>query len=89
VFDVLILEGRDVMPEPLSVRREVLRTCILPKLGEPNRHCPELNATLVQVIELCAFKRERKYRLTAESVPGEVSRPQFTAPGSGRYFSHY
>jgi bifunctional non-homologous end joining protein LigD len=51
VFDVLILEGRDVMAEPLSVRRELLRTCVLPKLGDPVRHCPELNASLVQVIE--------------------------------------
>jgi bifunctional non-homologous end joining protein LigD len=50
-FDVLILEGRDVMAEPLSVRRELLRTCILPKLGGPIRSCPELNASLVQVIE--------------------------------------
>jgi bifunctional non-homologous end joining protein LigD len=51
VFDVLILEGRDVMAEPLSVRRELLRTCVLLKLGEPIRHCPELNASLGQVIE--------------------------------------
>jgi bifunctional non-homologous end joining protein LigD len=51
VFDVLVLNGRDVMSEPLSVRRELLRTQILPKLGEPVRHCPELNASLAQVIE--------------------------------------
>jgi DNA ligase D-like protein (predicted ligase) len=51
VFDVLILEGRNVMAEPLSVRRELLRDRILPKLGEPIRHCPELNASLAAVIE--------------------------------------
>jgi bifunctional non-homologous end joining protein LigD len=39
------------MPEPLSVRRELLRTCILPRLGEPIRYCPELDASLAQVIE--------------------------------------
>jgi DNA ligase D-like protein (predicted ligase) len=50
VFDVLVLEGRDVMAEPLSARRELLRTEILPKLGEPIRHCPELNASLADVI---------------------------------------
>jgi len=50
-FDVLILEGRDVMTEPLSVRRELLSSRVLPKLGEPIRYCPELNASLVQVIE--------------------------------------
>jgi bifunctional non-homologous end joining protein LigD len=51
VFDVLTLAGRNVMSEPLSVRRELLRTKILPKLGEPIRHCPELNASLAAVIE--------------------------------------
>jgi DNA ligase D-like protein (predicted ligase) len=51
VFDVLILAGRDVMSEPLSVRRDLLRSHILPKLGEPIRHCPELNASLADVIE--------------------------------------
>jgi hypothetical protein len=38
------------MTEPLSVRRELLRTEILPKLGEPIRHCPELNTSLADVI---------------------------------------
>ena len=51
VFDVLILAGRDVMPSPLSVRRDLLRSHIMPKLGEPIRHCPELNASLADVIE--------------------------------------
>jgi ATP-dependent DNA ligase len=51
VFDVLILAGRNVMAEPLSVRRDLLRTHILPKLGEPICHCPELNASLAAVIE--------------------------------------
>ena len=34
VFDVLIRGGRNVMSEPLSVRRELLRQRVLPKLGE-------------------------------------------------------
>jgi bifunctional non-homologous end joining protein LigD len=51
VFDVLILSGRDVMSEPLSARRELLRVPVLTKLGEPVRHCPELNASLAQVIK--------------------------------------
>jgi ATP-dependent DNA ligase len=50
VFDVLVLQGRDVMAQPLSVRRELLLTEILPKLSEPIRHCPELNASLAAVI---------------------------------------
>ena len=35
VFDVMILAGRDVMPEPLEVRRALLENKILPKLSEP------------------------------------------------------
>jgi len=51
VFDVLILSGRDVMSEPLATRRDLLRSQILPNLSEPVRHCPELNASLADVIE--------------------------------------
>ncbi len=50
VFDVMVLQGRDVTAEPLSVRRDLLRTHILPTLSEPVRHCPELNAGLADVI---------------------------------------
>ena len=35
VFDVMVLAGRDVMREPLEMRRELLEKKILPKLGEP------------------------------------------------------
>ncbi|HLN00727.1 MAG TPA: hypothetical protein VK335_15675 [Bryobacteraceae bacterium] len=38
------------MAKPLSERRELLRTEIPPKLGEPIRQCPELNASLADVI---------------------------------------
>jgi bifunctional non-homologous end joining protein LigD len=51
LFDVLILASRDVMSEPFSTRRDLLRSHILPKLSEPIRDCPELNATLADVIE--------------------------------------
>jgi bifunctional non-homologous end joining protein LigD len=51
VFDVLVLGGRNVMAEPLAARRNLLRTHIFPKLGEPIRHCPELNVSLAAVIE--------------------------------------
>lgn len=49
-IDVLILASQSVMSEPPSVRRGLLRSHILPKLGEPIRHCPELNAGLPDVI---------------------------------------
>lgn len=51
VFDVLIHGGRNVMSEPLSVRRKLLRQRVLPKLGEPIRHSPELNARLPHLID--------------------------------------
>src|SRR5712691_11286909 len=38
VFDVLILSGRDLMGEPLTKRRELLKKRILPKLSEPIRY---------------------------------------------------
>lgn len=50
VFDVLVLAGRDVMSEPLAQRRDVLRSHVLPKLKEPVRESPELNASLADVI---------------------------------------
>ena len=39
------------MSEPLSVRRELLRQRVLPELGEPIRHSPELNAALPHLID--------------------------------------
>jgi bifunctional non-homologous end joining protein LigD len=50
VFDVLVLAGRDVMCEALSVRRELVANRVLSKLGEPVRHSPELNASLSDLI---------------------------------------
>ncbi len=35
VFDVLVLAGRDVMAKPLSQRRDLLRSQVLPKLKDP------------------------------------------------------
>jgi DNA ligase D-like protein (predicted ligase) len=51
VFDVLILAGRNVMSEPLSTRRDLLRRHILPKLGEPIRESQELNASVPDLIK--------------------------------------
>jgi DNA ligase D-like protein (predicted ligase) len=50
VFDVMILAGKDVMNEPLSVRRELLLESILAKLDEPIRELPELEASLPELI---------------------------------------
>src|SRR5579859_3962864 len=36
-FDLLVLAGEDLMGEPLEVRREILRTKVMPRLAEPIR----------------------------------------------------
>jgi len=51
VFDVLVHDGRNVISEPLSARRELLRQRVLPKLREPIRHSPELDAGLPHLID--------------------------------------
>src|ERR1700681_4918843 len=51
VFDVMVLAGRDVMREPLEVRRELLEKKILPRLGEPVRYAGALDARLPVLIE--------------------------------------
>jgi bifunctional non-homologous end joining protein LigD len=51
VFDALIVEGRDVMREPLDVRRTLLEEEILPRLDEPVRYSQPLRADLSTLIE--------------------------------------
>ena len=41
-FDVMILAGQDMMNEPLTARRELLRAHVLPRLCEPIRESAEL-----------------------------------------------
>src|ERR1700730_5610086 len=50
VFDVLILAGRDVMGEPLMKRRELMERHISPKLSEPIRYSPPLDASLRDLV---------------------------------------
>lgn len=54
VFDVLFLGGRDVMAEPLSTRRVLLRDCVLPLLNESVRESAILEANLADLIARCA-----------------------------------
>jgi DNA ligase D-like protein (predicted ligase) len=51
VFDVMILAGRDVMREPLEVRRMLLENKVLPALGEPVRYAAPLDASLPVLVE--------------------------------------
>ena len=70
VFDVMIVAGTDVMTQPLTVRRAVLRSHVLSKLGEPIRESPELEASLKDLIRsvkaqglegLIAKRRDSRY----------------------------
>lgn len=50
VFDVMVLSGKDVTSESLSKRRELPEKKVLPKLAEPIRLSPVLNASLAALI---------------------------------------
>jgi bifunctional non-homologous end joining protein LigD len=50
VFDVMILNCKDVIGEPLTVRRELLAEQVLAKLDEPIRESPVLVASLSDLI---------------------------------------
>jgi DNA ligase D-like protein (predicted ligase) len=51
VFDVMMLAGRDVMREPLEVRRALLEKKVLPKLTEPVRYAAPFDASLPVLVE--------------------------------------
>ena len=51
VFDVLILNGEVMMGQPLLERRKLLETRVLPKLTEPIRYSPTLDASLSDLIK--------------------------------------
>jgi bifunctional non-homologous end joining protein LigD len=50
VFDVMVLGGRDVTAEPLTVRRDLLEQKVLPLLAEPVRYTGSLDARLSDLI---------------------------------------
>jgi DNA ligase D-like protein (predicted ligase) len=51
VFDVMILRGRNVMREPLSVRRALLEREVLPKLAEPVAYLAPFDVALGDLIK--------------------------------------
>jgi bifunctional non-homologous end joining protein LigD len=73
VFDVMILAGRDVMSRPLTVRRELVETKVLPTLAEPVRYAAPLDATLpmlVQSVKAQGFEGLVAKRLDSRYEPG-------------------
>ena len=86
VFDLIVLNGKDVMDEPLAKRRELLEMRILPKLSEPVRYSPELKASMKDLIQsvkvqglegLVAKCRDSKYE------PGWRLAENAVEPGAG------
>ena len=51
IFDLLIFQGRNVMSEQLTARRDLLRRHILPKLTEPVRESPVWIVSLSDLIK--------------------------------------
>ena len=56
IFDVLILNGHDVMGETLEQRRGLLEKNILPRLVEPICYSPELKASLADLIRSAEYE---------------------------------
>ena len=50
VFDLMMLQGRDVRRESLETRRELLEEKVLKKLAEPVRYLPPLDAELPDLV---------------------------------------
>jgi ATP-dependent DNA ligase len=70
IFDILVLDGRDVMGEQLTVRRQLIKQHVLPKLADPIRYSPVLEASLNGLVRsvkqqglegLVAKRRDSKY----------------------------
>ena len=73
VFDVMILSGRDVMRESLEVRRRLLENKVLPKVSEPIRYAPSLDAelpVLIQSVKEQGFEGLVAKRRTSVYEPG-------------------
>ena len=73
VFDVMVLAGEDVTCEPLRRRRELLEKKVLPKLKEPVRYSPPLDAdlpTLVHSVKAHGFEGLVAKRSTSVYEPG-------------------
>ena len=73
VFDVMVLDGRDVTNEPLTVRREVLRDRVLAKLAEPIRESPLFESGLTELV--CAVKAQGLEGLVQPGRPRVHLRP--------------
>jgi bifunctional non-homologous end joining protein LigD len=74
VFDVMVLDGRDLRSETLQTRRELLEDKIVPKLRDPVCYAGELKATL----------RDLVYSVKAQGFEGLVAKRRTSRYESGR-----
>ena len=76
VFDVVIFAGENVMPEQLSIRRNILSRHVLPHLREPIRESSQLNASLSDLmrgVKAHGFEGIVAKRLDSRYEPGQRS----------------
>jgi bifunctional non-homologous end joining protein LigD len=76
IFDVLVLEGRDVTREPLSTRLKLLESKVLPRLHDPVRYMAPLEGslqTLVHSVKAHGFEGLVAKRRDSRYEPGERS----------------
>lgn len=80
-FDVLMLSGKDVTAEALVKRRELLESHVLPRLAEPVRCSPVLEASLSDLIQSIRYER-RAWKGWSQSAPtANTNRDSVQAPG--------
>jgi bifunctional non-homologous end joining protein LigD len=74
IFDLLVLKGKNVMAEPLTKRRELLEQHVLPKMDEPIRYSPLLEARdLIQSVKFQGLEGLVAKRRDSGYEPGERS----------------
>jgi DNA ligase D-like protein (predicted ligase) len=73
LFDVMVLAGKNVMAEPLAERRLLLEKRVLPKLNDPIRYSPALDAgldALIESVKAQGFEGLVAKRLDSKYQPG-------------------
>jgi len=76
VFDILVLQGKDVMRETLRVRQEILASAIMPRFADPVRAAGNLDAPLSVLIQSVKGQRLEclvAKRLDSRYEPGQRS----------------
>ena len=69
IFDLLVLKGKEVMGDPLMKRRELIEEHVLPRLAEPVRYSPILDAALRALIQ--SVKEQGLEGLVAKRADGK------------------